>query len=120
MILSSVSALTEELAASMEQVASTLGQMTEGSANVLSKVDTMNASVVEGTENVNSIKARAEDMDKDARRSKDITEKKQNAVKTMLDKTDDQMINHSDFSSEKHSEAYQQANKHNSELFSCD
>lgn len=42
---------------------------------------------------------------------KDITEKKQNAVKTMLDKTDDQMINHSDFSSEKHSEAYQQANK---------
>lgn len=42
---------------------------------------------------------------------KDIKEKKQNAVKTMLDKTDDQMINHSDFSSEKHSEAYQQANK---------
>lgn len=72
---SSVSALTEELAASMEQVASTLGQMTEGSADVLSQVDTMNASVIEGTENVNSIKARAEDMDKDARRSKDITEK---------------------------------------------
>lgn len=42
---------------------------------------------------------------------KDIKEKKQNAVKTMLDKTDNQMINHSDFSSEKHSEAYQQANK---------
>lgn len=42
---------------------------------------------------------------------KDIEERKQNAVKTMLDKTDDQMINHSDFSSEKHSEAYQQANK---------
>ena len=42
---------------------------------------------------------------------KDVEEKKQNAVKTMLDKTDDQMINHSDFSSEKHSEAYQQANK---------
>ena len=42
---------------------------------------------------------------------KDIKEKKQNAVKTMLDKTDDQIINHSDFSSEKHSEAYQQANK---------
>ena len=42
---------------------------------------------------------------------KDIKEKKQNAVKAMLDKTDDQLINHSDFSSEKHSEAYQQANK---------
>lgn len=42
---------------------------------------------------------------------KDIKEKKQNAVKTMLDKTDDQIINHSDFSSEKHSEAYQQTNK---------
>lgn len=42
---------------------------------------------------------------------KDIEARKQNAVKTMLDKTDDQMINHSDFSSEKHSEAYQQANK---------
>ena len=42
---------------------------------------------------------------------KDIEERKQNAVKTMLDKTDDQMINHADFSSEKHSEAYQQANK---------
>lgn len=42
---------------------------------------------------------------------KDIKEKKQNAVKAMLDKTDDQLINHSDFSSEKHSEDYQQANK---------
>ena len=42
---------------------------------------------------------------------KDIAEKKKDAVKTMLDKTEDQMINHSDFSSEKHSEAYQQANK---------
>lgn len=42
---------------------------------------------------------------------KDITVKKKNAVKTMLDKTDDQLLNHTDFSSEKHSEAYQEANK---------
>ena len=42
---------------------------------------------------------------------KDITAKKKNAVKIMLDKTDDQLLNHTDFSSEKHSEAYQEANK---------
>lgn len=42
---------------------------------------------------------------------KDITAKKKNAVKTMLDKTDDQLLNHTDFSSEKHSQAYQIANK---------
>ncbi|NRO31611.1 RNA polymerase-associated protein RapA [Lactobacillus helveticus] len=42
---------------------------------------------------------------------KDIQAKKHDALKTMLDKTDEQLINHTDFSSEKHSEAYQQANK---------
>lgn len=42
---------------------------------------------------------------------KDIKDKKQNAVKSMLDKTEDQQMNHSDFASEQHSEAYQQANK---------
>ncbi|WPU43523.1 DEAD/DEAH box helicase family protein [Limosilactobacillus reuteri] len=36
---------------------------------------------------------------------------KQNAVKSMLDQTEDQLMNHSSFSSEKHSEAYQDANK---------
>ncbi|KRM75603.1 hypothetical protein FC48_GL000137 [Ligilactobacillus murinus DSM 20452 = NBRC 14221] len=42
---------------------------------------------------------------------KDIKEKKQNAIKSMLNKTNEQLINHSDFSSEKHSEVYQHANK---------
>lgn len=42
---------------------------------------------------------------------KNIQGKKQNAVKSMLDQTEDQLMNHSSFSSEEHSEAYQVANK---------
>ncbi len=42
---------------------------------------------------------------------KDIKDKKQNAVKTMLDKTESEQMDHASFASEKHSEEYQQANK---------
>lgn len=42
---------------------------------------------------------------------KNSQNKKQNAVKSMLDQTEDQLMNHTSFSSEEHSEAYQIANK---------
>lgn len=42
---------------------------------------------------------------------KDIKEKKNNAVESMLNKTDAQLMNHSDIASEEHSEQYQQSNK---------
>ncbi len=66
----SVSAATEELAASMEEVAATLDQITQGSENVLSQVQTMSQGAAEGTGNVNNIKNRAQQMQQQTVESK--------------------------------------------------
>lgn len=42
---------------------------------------------------------------------KNSQSKKQNAVKSMLDATEDQLMNHTSFASEEHSEEYQKANR---------
>ncbi|MBE5939437.1 MAG: methyl-accepting chemotaxis protein [Lachnospiraceae bacterium] len=57
-----VSSATEELAASMQEVAATLEQITEGSANVLEQVKMMSDNVDNGVGIVSSIKEKADKM----------------------------------------------------------
>lgn len=59
---SSVSAATEEMAASMEEISATLGQLSDGSSNVLDKIRSMNGGVQDGVGLVQDIKKRATEM----------------------------------------------------------
>ena len=59
---SNVSAATEQMAASMEEISATLGQLSNGSNNVLAEVQSMDASVKDGVELVQDIKQRATKM----------------------------------------------------------
>ena len=65
-----VSAATEQLAASMEEVSATLDQITQGSENVLAQVHSMNQNAVSGTVNVVGIKSRAQEMQQQTVESK--------------------------------------------------
>jgi len=65
-----VSAATEQLAASMQEVAATLDQITQGSENVLAQAHSMNQSAVNGTVNVVGIKTRAQEMQQQTVESK--------------------------------------------------
>ncbi len=66
----SVSAATEELAASMEEVAATLDQITQGSHDILGQVQEMTQGAAEGAENVKDIKNRAQQMQQQTVESK--------------------------------------------------
>ena len=59
---SNVSAATEQMAASMEEISATLGQLSNGSNNVLAEVQSMDASVKDGVGLVQDIKQRATKM----------------------------------------------------------
>ena len=59
---SNVSAATEQMAASMEEISATLGQLSSGSNNVLAEVQSMDASVKDGVGLVQDIKQRATKM----------------------------------------------------------
>ncbi len=67
-----VSAATQELAASMQEVSATLVQITHGSDNVLEQVLEMSKGAADGTETVNGIKKRAQKMQKETVESKDV------------------------------------------------
>lgn len=67
----SVSAATEELAASMEEVAATLIQINQGSADILEAVQNISQRADSGAENAVSMKERARSMYQGAVESKD-------------------------------------------------
>ena len=68
---SNVSAATEEMAASMEEISATLGQLSTGSNNIVGEVQSMNTSVHEGVDLVEDIKERASKMQQDTIVSKE-------------------------------------------------
>lgn len=74
---SNVSAATEEMAASMEEISATLGQLSTGSSNILSEVQSMNSSVNDGVSLVQDIKERATTM------HQSTLESKENASRTI-------------------------------------
>ena len=57
-----VSAATEQMAASMEEISATLGQLSTGSSNVLNEIQSMDDSVQNGVSLVQDIKDRATQM----------------------------------------------------------
>ena len=57
-----VSAATEQMAASMEEISATLGQLSTGSTNVLGEIQSMESSVQNGVSLVQDIKNRATQM----------------------------------------------------------
>lgn len=59
---SNVSAATEEMAASMEEISATLGQLSNGSTNVLGEIQAMDSTVQNGVSLVQDIKHRAAEM----------------------------------------------------------
>ena len=59
---SNVSAATEEMAASMEEISATLGQLSTGSTNVLSEIQSVDTTVRDGVSLVQDIKDRATKM----------------------------------------------------------
>ena len=70
---SSVSAATEQMAASMEEISATLGQLSNGSANVLTEIKSMDDSVQNGVSLVQDIKERASEMHTTTLNSKEKT-----------------------------------------------
>lgn len=68
---SNVSAATEQMAASMEEISATLGQLSSGSTNVLSEIQSMNDSVQNGVSLVQDIKSRAAEMHQSTLQGKD-------------------------------------------------
>lgn len=70
---SSVSAATEQMAASMEEISATLGQLSDGSANVLDEIKSMDDSVQNGVGLVQDIKERANEMHTTTLNSKEKT-----------------------------------------------
>lgn len=75
---SNVSAATEEMAASMEEISATLGQLSTGSTNVLSEVQSVDTSVRDGVGLVQDIKDRATKM------HRSTVEGKEKAGKTIM------------------------------------
>lgn len=70
---SNVSAATEEMAASMEEISATLGQLSTGSANVLSEIQSMDNNVQDGVGLVQDIKERATKMQRTTIEGKEKT-----------------------------------------------
>lgn len=70
---SSVSAAAEQMAASMEEISATLGQLSEGSTNVLEEIKSMDGSVQDGVGLVQDIKERANEMHTTTLNSKEKT-----------------------------------------------
>lgn len=70
---SSVSAATEQMAASMEEISATLGQLSDGSTNVLEEIKSMDGSVQNGVGLVQDIKERANEMHTTTLNSKEKT-----------------------------------------------
>lgn len=70
---SNVSAATEQMAASMEEISATLGQLSNGSNNVLAEVQSMDASVKDGVGLVQDIKQRATKMHRSTLEGKENT-----------------------------------------------
>lgn len=68
---SNVSAATEQMAASMEEISATLGQLSSGSTNVLSEIQSMDDSVQNGVYLVQDIKNRATEMHRNTIQGKD-------------------------------------------------
>lgn len=66
-----VSAATEEMAASMEEISATLGQLSTGSSSILGEVQSMNTSVNDGVSLVQDIKERAATMQQSTIASKE-------------------------------------------------
>ena len=75
---SNVSAATEEMAASMEEISATLGQLSTGSTNVLSEIQAVDTSVKDGVSLVQDIKDRATKM------HRSTVEGKEKAGKTIM------------------------------------
>ena len=75
---SNVSAATEEMAASMEEISATLGQLSTGSTNVLSEIQSVDTSVKDGVSLVQDIKDRATKM------HRSTVEGKEKASKTIM------------------------------------
>lgn len=75
---SNVSAATEEMAASMEEISATLGQLSTGSTNVLSEIQSVDTSVRDGVSLVQDIKDRATKM------HQSTVEGKEKAGKTIM------------------------------------
>ena len=75
---SNVSAATEEMAASMEEISATLGQLSTGSTNVLSEIQSVDTSVRDGVGLVQDIKDRATKM------HRSTVEGKEKAGKTIM------------------------------------
>ncbi len=70
-----VSAATEQMAASMEEISATLGQLSTGSTNVLNEIQAMDESVHNGVNLVQDIKERASQMHSNTVQSKEKTGK---------------------------------------------
>lgn len=70
---SSVSAAAEQMAASMEEISATLGQLSNGSTNVLKEIKSMDDSVQDGVGLVQDIKERANEMHTTTLKSKEKT-----------------------------------------------
>lgn len=75
---SNVSAATEEMAASMQEISATLGQLSSGSNNVLNEIQAMDNSVQEGVSLVQSIREHANAM------HRTTVEGKANTSKTIM------------------------------------
>lgn len=66
-----VSAATEEMAASMEEISATLGQLSTGSSSILNEIHFMNTNVQDGVSLVRDIQERANKMQKSTIESKE-------------------------------------------------
>lgn len=74
----------EQMSASMEEIAATIGQIAEGSDTVLQEVQNMNSSVDNGVELVQKIKRRAGRMHQNTIAGKDLTSSKIIEIRGML------------------------------------
>lgn len=81
----SVSAAMEELAASMEEVAATMAQITSGAQAVLDSAKDMSVKAQNGTNFVNDVKGRAEELKVSATGSKESTSQMILDIRTLLE-----------------------------------
>lgn len=82
---SNVSAATEEMAASMEEISATLGQLSNGSTNILNEIQAMDSSVQEGVGLVQDIKSRAARMQQNTIEGKEKTGKTIEQIREALE-----------------------------------
>lgn len=71
--VSNVSAATEQMAASMEEISATLGQLSTGSTNVLNEIHSVDTNVQDGVGLVQDIKDRATKMHRNTLEGKENT-----------------------------------------------